>query len=100
MSGFKITRGQGFHVTFENGWTVSVQFGAYNYRDGYPHIEREDEPEDGWESGTAEVAAWPEGGDLIAMPEGDTVAGWQTPAQVLALMVDIASRQSAEKGGA
>ncbi len=26
-AGFRITGKKGFHVTFENGWTVSVQFG-------------------------------------------------------------------------
>ena len=25
------TYGQGFQLTFENGWTISVQFGEYNY---------------------------------------------------------------------
>lgn len=33
--GFKITGVKGFHITFENGWTVSVQFGGGNYSDNY-----------------------------------------------------------------
>ena len=33
--GFSITRGKGFHISFENGWTVSVQFGHGNYSDNY-----------------------------------------------------------------
>jgi hypothetical protein len=28
---FSITEGQGFHMTFQNGWTVSVQWGRINY---------------------------------------------------------------------
>jgi len=28
---FKITRGSGFQMTFGNGWTVSVQWGACTY---------------------------------------------------------------------
>lgn len=32
---FHITSGKGFHITFENGWTVSVQFGPGNYSDHY-----------------------------------------------------------------
>ena len=28
---FAITRGKGFHLTFANGWTVSVQWGNGNY---------------------------------------------------------------------
>lgn len=90
--GFRITKDQGFHVTFENGWTVSVQFGPYSYREGYPHIEREDKPEAGWASGTAEVAAWPPGGNMMEFPDGDTVQGWQTPAQVLSLMNEVAAK--------
>lgn len=32
---FKITDGKGFQVTFENGITVSVQFGYGNYCENY-----------------------------------------------------------------
>ena len=34
---FKITRGTGFQMTFENGWTISVQFGYGNYCDNNRH---------------------------------------------------------------
>lgn len=85
---FKITDNKGFHITFENGWTISVQFGPANYCENY------DEPlsdEDRIASGkrgskTAEVAWWKEKGQLEG-PEG-----WQTPAQVLAIINDVASR--------
>jgi len=32
---FEISDNKGFHMTFENGWTVSVQLGAGNYADNY-----------------------------------------------------------------
>jgi hypothetical protein len=32
---FKITDGKGFHMQFDNGWTVSVQWGRGNYCDNY-----------------------------------------------------------------
>ena len=32
---FSITGNRGFHMTFENGYTVSVQFGKGNYCDNY-----------------------------------------------------------------
>ncbi len=35
VTGFKITDGKGFHITFKNGWTISVQFGPGNYCDNY-----------------------------------------------------------------
>lgn len=93
-AGFKITGGKGFHVTFENGWTVIVQFGGGNYSANY------DEPIGGklldpsYElppSATAEIAAWPQEGDWYDFGD-DTVAGWKTPADVLAFMQEIASK--------
>ena len=88
--GFHITDAKGFHITFENGWTVSVQFGPGNYSGNYDRSFRAEGPLP--PSHTAEVAAWPNGGDMIALGDGDSVAGWQTPAQVLALLNDIAAR--------
>lgn len=35
---FRITDGKGFHITFKNGYTVSVQFGAGNYCEHYHKI--------------------------------------------------------------
>ena len=87
--GFKICDQKGFHVTFENGWTISAQFGRGNYADNYDHPDyRTPVPP----SRTAEVAAWPNGHGLIAFEGGDTVLARQTPAQVLALMNDISAR--------
>ena len=31
--GFRITSGKGFHVSFDNGWIVSAQFGPGDYCD-------------------------------------------------------------------
>ena len=91
LPGFAICEQKGFHVTFTNGWTVSVQFGRGNYSDNYEHKEYGGPVPN---SATAEVAAWPNGGEMISLGDGDTVAGWQTPEQVLALMVDVAARPS------
>lgn len=33
--GFRITSGKGFHMSFRNGYSVSVQFGRGNYGDNY-----------------------------------------------------------------
>lgn len=38
---FCITAGKGFHVTFANGWTVSVQWGGGDYGDHY-HVDDDD----------------------------------------------------------
>lgn len=28
----------GFRLTFSNGWTISVQFGKYNYAEGHKNV--------------------------------------------------------------
>jgi hypothetical protein len=84
--GFRICGGKGFHVTFENGWTVSVQFGGGNYCSNY------DEPIGASNTGEkgsfdAEVAAWPKSGQMHRFPDqNDTVIARQSPAQVLAIL--------------
>lgn len=98
--GFHTCERKGFHVTFENGWTVSVQFGYGNYCDNYDW--KGNDPSDPMSrfkdaaphSRTAEVAAWPADGDMIDLGDGDTVGGRYSPAMVLALMNDIAARPS------
>ncbi len=101
--GFRITGGKGFHVTFENGYTVSVQFGGGGYCENY------DEPigDDDWRkqgargSCNAETAVWGPDGNMISMDGDDTVQGYQGPAEVLALMNWAASqpRPTPDAGG-
>lgn len=31
QTSFSITQNKGYQMTFENGWTISVQFGKFNY---------------------------------------------------------------------
>jgi len=101
--GFKITAGKGFHITFANGWTVSVQFGFGNYCDGRDlHRIPDDISAYDQEAGakgdtTAEVAFWSPDGELQRL-EGwnDTVAGWQSPADVIALFNHVAAIAKAE----
>ena len=86
---FKISGGKGFHVTFENGWTVSVQFGPGNYCDNYDMRVGEEETTAGKQgSHTAECAVFKKAGGLFAhhMFDGDTVGARMTPKQVLRLM--------------
>lgn len=59
----KITGGKGFHITFDNGVTVSVQFGWGNYCDNYSI--REDSDAYMLESKNAEIAIWDKNEDWI-----------------------------------
>jgi hypothetical protein len=85
--GFKITGGRGFHITFANGWTVSVQFGPGIYCENYDMpISVEGNRKAGEKgSGTAEVACWGPDGKMISFGD-DTVKGYQNPAEVLQLL--------------
>jgi hypothetical protein len=89
MTNFKITRQHGFHITFDNGYTVSVQFGPGNYCDNYNmRIGSEDQIAGEKGSSDAEVAVWAKDGKLLAHPffDGDTVGGRFSPKQVLDLL--------------
>lgn len=89
--GFKITGKSGFHITFENHYTVSVQFNWGYYCDGYDDPQVIDKMISGdgrTECPNAEVAVWGRDGNLIAMPEfdGDTVGQYYTPEMVFDLL--------------
>jgi len=81
--------GRGFHITFENGWTVSVALGAGSYSDNRwsgnfssPHNE----------SRTAEIAAMK--GDEWHHFAEDNVKGFCTPEQVLEFMNEISRKEA------
>lgn len=93
--GFRITGGKGFHISFANGYTVSVQFGPGNYCDNYRRgIGREDAEcgEEG--SRNAECAVWAADGNLIDHFDGQSVSNRSTPADVLALLNWAASQEA------
>ncbi len=91
--GFYITSKHGFHVVFENDWTVSVQFGPGNYCDHYDREIGRDSEACGKEgSTTAETAVWGPDGKMVDRGAGDTVQARQTPAQVLELLTWAAAQ--------
>jgi len=93
--GFTITGKKGFHIVFENGWGISVQFGPGNYCVHYDRsIGREEEQcgEEG--SPNAEIAILGADGELFFHPDfgGNNVAGWKEPDYVLKIMNWVASQ--------
>ena len=78
---FKSTYNKGFQMTFENGWTISVQFGHGNYCDNqkletsinssmnHPIVE----------CANAEIGIWDKDDNWY---ETDKVKGWVTPNEV------------------
>lgn len=86
--GFRDT-GNGFQMTFANGYTVSVQwnYGCYcdNRHEGF-------HGDTGRVASTAEVAFWHGSDGLIEIPgEDDTVAGWKTADEVAAFITNVAA---------
>lgn len=73
-----ITRGQGFHLICNNGFTLSVQIGGGNYCANYDEpIGRQMDPKYRLpSSGTAEIAVFSQSGGMMKFPSGDTVQGW------------------------
>ena len=97
---FKITLGKGFHITFENGWTASVQWGCGNNCEnklrgnGSLKSEREAGARG---SATAEIAAWFRYSDGSEMDHlftdgACTNKGYCTPEEVLAFLNEIAEK--------
>jgi len=83
--GFKNTP-MGFAMTFENGYTISVQWGPGNYCETRNHSNLYDNPFTGehktYESPTAEIAAWGPDGEWLHLGEYDDVVGWVTADKV------------------
>jgi hypothetical protein len=89
----------GFWITFDNGYTVSVQFGVYNYCRQYPH---NDQPEDITKlfttpihSKDAEIAVISPSGNLLKFwgDENDEVKGWVTPSELLSVLNRVAEME-------
>jgi hypothetical protein len=97
--GFMSCGNRGFHLTLENGYTVSVQFGPMNYCDHH-HAADFNAPMQTyeWESSTAEVAVINTKGDLIKLPNGDSVDGYRSPDEVATLIRETAALKPGERG--
>jgi len=89
---FRITFGKGFHVEFENGVTVSTQFGEGNYCNNRNGIER---TEMGFvECEDSEVAIWGKEGEWLTREyyhsineiAGDDVKGSVSPKELLNIL--------------
>lgn len=84
---FAITDRKGFHMTFANGWTVSVQFGRGNY---CANRDNGEYGKDAETSPNAEIAAW--NGDEWHKFDGDVVRGWVSANGVAAFISEVAAK--------
>ncbi len=81
---FRINDNKGFQIKFENGYTVSVQFGPGNYSSNYSldFIANMNKP---MTALTAETALIDPEGNFVVYKDDD-VQGHQTPNDVLELL--------------
>ena len=94
---FVSTMRKGFHMTFENGLTVSVQWGAGNYCDNHFPEDRDFTFSKDAESDTAEVAVFNSHGEFIdpqrffsyEINSDGMVVGWLDPSQVVELLANV-----------
>ncbi len=84
MSRFISTMNKGFQMTFESGWTISVQWGVGNYceRKSFTVSPLEDQKQITVESSNAEIAIWDKNGEWYTFDNGDTVLGHLTADEV------------------
>jgi len=98
MSAFRITGSKGFHLTFPNGYTVSVQFGGGNYGSNYDFPIGEEKNQRQLEADAVETAFWgPDGEFCKDGDDGGDVQGYQTIEQVLARINRVAALPKASK---
>lgn len=74
----RATNNKGFSLTFENGFTISVQFGYGNYCDNGHHPDGFEfsKKQDVTQSSNAEIAIWDADGEWYVFLNGDTVMGY------------------------
>ena len=69
---FKTTKNSGFQMTFDNGWTISVQFGYFNYcqNNHHPNGLYFSKNQDVTTSEDAEIAIWDANGEWFNFDSG------------------------------
>lgn len=91
MSDFKSTENKGFQLTFDNGLTISVQFGTMNYC-SRKYLEGEIFDSEMRtrivESQTAEIAIWDNQNNDFDFGN-NVVKGWCTPDEVVDWMMQV-----------
>ena len=101
MSRFSNSEGRGFQLTFDNGWTISVQFSGGHYCDNknesYDWARNRAMDSMPVHSSNAEIAVWSNSGPhsrgLIYL-ENDNVRGWTTTDEVAQVIHKLKTAKS------
>ena len=96
--GFIATENKGFRMNFENGLTISVQWGTMNYCEkknlGTKYKDEMKEPI--WESKTAEIAVFNDEG-IVPVGDSDEVIGWCSADEVAKVITIVSSTKDLDK---
>lgn len=95
--GFVSTMRKGFQMTFENGLTASIQWGAGNYCDNHYPTDMDFSCSKDAESNTAEIAVFDNRWEFLdpqdffpyEISSDGEVAGYLTPSEVVDLLVAV-----------
>ena len=100
---FVSTQNKGFLIKFDNGFSISVQWGTINYCEKKNLVsEFDDEMKKPlWESSDAEIAVFkgsdsthPGGSEIIEIGEHDAVIGWLSPEKVSKVISIVSSSKT------
>ena len=96
--GFTATENKGVRMNFENGFTISVQWGTMNYCEkknlGAEHGDEIKGPI--WKSTTAEIAVFNDEG-IVPVGDSDEVIGWCSADEVAKVIKIVSSTTDLDK---
>ena len=76
---------RGFHLTFQNGWTISVMFGPSTYSSNRTAIDKGGAE---WKATSADVAIWDVEGKDLQLSSGIS-RGWTSPDKIAKLIAFV-----------
>lgn len=90
---FITTQNKGFQIKFENGFSISVQWGTMNYceRKNLMSEHESEMKESIVESVNAEIAIFDGEGEMLEIGKHDTVIGWVSPDEVAKVITIVSS---------
>ena len=90
---FEATTNKGFRMTFDNGFSISVQWGSMNYceRRNYSDDYKGEMKENYIKSTDAEIAVFDSERGMLAIGDDDSVIGWLSPNEVAKVIAIVAA---------
>tara|TARA_B110000902_G_scaffold250618_1_gene309989 strand:- start:293 stop:631 length:339 start_codon:yes stop_codon:yes gene_type:complete len=95
---FIATYNKGFQMKFDNGFSISVQWGTHNYCERKSFNTNIDPVKERiWESMSAEIAVFDSENKILPIGNEDSVIGWLTPDEVAKIIAGVSSAESRDE---